>query len=67
MSNIRDQYKRELNNWLFAVSQTIAGIQHDQKATIDEKLKALDLIHMQLVKAKRAMIFLKNTQAPRDL
>lgn len=62
MSNIRDQYKRELHNWLFAVSQTIAGIQHDQKATIDEKLKALDLIHTQLVRAKRAMIFLKNTE-----
>jgi len=67
MSNIRDQYKREFNNWLFAVSQTVAGIQHDQKATLEQKLKALELIHTQLTKAKRAVIFLINTQPPKDL
>jgi hypothetical protein len=67
MSNIRDQYKREFNNWLFAVSQTVAGIQQDQKATLEQKLKALELIHTQLIRAKRAMIFLINTQPPKDL
>lgn len=67
MSNIRDQYKRELNNWLFAVSQTISAVQHDQKATFEQKLTALNTVHEQLSKAKRAIIFLINTAPPRDL
>jgi hypothetical protein len=67
MSDIRDQYKRELNNWLFAVSQTISAVQFDQKATFEQKLKALETIHEQLAKAKRAIIFLINTAPPRDL
>lgn len=67
MSNLRDQYRRELNNWLIAVAQTVHGIQYDQKATLKDKLKALDLIHKQIAAAKRALVFLDNTQPPRDL
>lgn len=67
MSNLRDQYKREFNNWILAVAQTVHGIQFDNKATLEEKLKALDVMHKQIAAAKRTLIFISNTQPPRDL
>jgi len=67
VSNVRDQYKREFHNWIFAVSQTVQALQHDQKATLEQKLKALDTLHKQLAAAKRTLIFIYNTQPPRDL
>ena len=61
MTDKERQYRRELQNWLVTVKQTVDAVQRDQLAPLDEKIKALDLIHTQIANVKRALIFLKNT------
>lgn len=58
---LEQQYKRQLNNWLVAVAQTIHSVQFGQ-STYEDKLKALDVIQKQLADAKRAVMFLMNRE-----
>jgi hypothetical protein len=61
--SLEQQYRRQLNNWLFNVAQTVNSVQFDKNATYEEKLKALDLLQRQIAEAKRAVIFLINKGA----
>jgi 2,4-dienoyl-CoA reductase-like NADH-dependent reductase (Old Yellow Enzyme family) len=67
MSNITDEYRRDLNNRLALVSQILRAVQMNTSASFQEKIKALETIEEHLRRAKRAMIFLNNVQSPRDL
>ena len=60
---LEQQYRRQLNNWLVAVAQTVRSIQFDRSATYEQKLKELDVLHKQIADAKRAVIYLMNKGA----